>query len=96
MEGCEDPEAPYEPRGNAWSNCGGVEGVSEPMTEEIPVEMTATEEEETDQAGDNEKEEDETEEKETEELETPESSSFSMELRGVACVSLLALLTIAL
>lgn len=97
MEQCDDPEAPYEPRGNAWTNCGGG-AVSEPTTPaEIPAEMPATEEEEeVNQGGEKEDHsdhdgEDHDEEKETETAEAPESSSVSMTFAGAACFALISL-----
>ena len=97
MEQCEDPEAPYEPRGNAWTNCGGGALTEQPV-EEIPAEMPATEEDaptEEEEVNQEEEEEDHrdhdhddeahNEENESETAEAPESSSVSMSLAGAAC-----------
>lgn len=93
MDQCEDPEAPYEPRGNVWSNCGGEE-VSEPATEEIPAEMPATEENEDGHADDKDEDEEETKETETETVEAPESSTYSMTVFGSACFGVVSSLAI--
>ena len=90
LEQCEDPDAPYEPRGNAWSNCGEMssEMAEEDPTEAIPAEIPDEEEEPVEMPT----EEVEDHEEETVTEEAPESSSFLVTLGSAAFAGLISFL----
>lgn len=84
LEKCEDPEAPYEPRGNAWTNCGKA-------TEEMPLDDT----EETDgEPISTENDEPSDVAAEEEEQKPPLSGSLRMALIDAAILGLVAFLAV--